>query len=73
VIGIHKFGPREENYGFSPDCIDLIRSMPDSILCLFGTPYSASLFSHRGPLLIGFENDPDAQEAILDILMKASR
>jgi beta-N-acetylhexosaminidase len=73
VIGIHKFGPREENYGFSPDCIDLIRSMPGSILCLFGTPFSASLFSHRGPLLMAFENDPDAQEAVLDILMKARR
>lgn len=71
VIGIHKFGPRDENYGFSPDCIDLIRSMSGSILCLFGTPYSASLFSHKGPLLIGFENDPDAQEAVLEILMKA--
>jgi len=70
AIAVHQFGPRERNYGFSPDCIDLIRSLPKSILCLFGTPYALSLFSHPGPLLIGFENDPDAQEAVLSILQR---
>jgi beta-N-acetylhexosaminidase len=73
LIGVHKFGPREENYGFSPDCLDLVRSMPGSVLCLFGTPDAASLFAHQGPLLMAFENDPDAQEAALEILRKARR
>jgi beta-N-acetylhexosaminidase len=68
VVAIHQFEPREQNYGFSPDCIDLIHSLPRGILCLFGTPYSIPVFSYTGPLLIGFENDPDAQEAVLDIL-----
>ena len=68
VIGVHKWGPRDQNYGFSSDCLALIRSMPNSTLCLFGTPYAMGLFSHPGPLLIGFENDSDAQTAVLDIL-----
>lgn len=73
AIGIHQFGPRERNYGFSLDCIDLIRSFPKSVLCFFGTPYALSLFSHSGPLLIGFENDSDVQEAVLDILQEKQK
>ena len=68
VIAIHHFMPQEENYGFSKDCIELVRSFPEGILCLFTTPYLAPMFSHPGPILIGFENDSDAQEAVCDIL-----
>lgn len=72
VVAIRQLGPRDQNYGCSSDFLAFIEELSNThqtVLCLFGTPYALSLFPHQKSILIGFENDPQAQFAVLGILM----
>jgi beta-glucosidase-like glycosyl hydrolase len=41
----------------------------EAIICLFATPYLLKEFRHPKTILVGFENDPDAQLAVLNVLL----
>jgi len=72
VCAIHQVGPRGQNYGYSPDLIALLRSLPRAILCHFATPYALDVLEFPGPLLVAFENAPDAQQAALERICRDS-
>lgn len=72
VIAIHEVDSRDKRYGFSSEFIRFIRDLPNSVLCFFCTPYAMDLFSDKRPILIAFENDAEAQFAVLDILLGRS-
>jgi beta-glucosidase-like glycosyl hydrolase len=65
VIGVH------QGSGFSDEALELIRSLSDkAILCHFATPYALRYFEGQGAILIGYENDPEAQRALFDVLTR---
>lgn len=71
VIAIHQLGQRDQNYGCSPDFLSFVEDLSNTrqtVLCLFGTLYALPLFPNQKSVLIGFENDPEAQLAVLEIL-----
>ncbi len=69
VIGMHEVDLKAQNFGLSYPLLDLIESLSSrAIFCHFATPYALKLFSNQKTLLVGYENDPDAQEAVYRVL-----
>lgn len=62
VISIHQKGSLTE------DVKDLIAKYKEkAIVCLFATPYLLNEIDAK-TILVGYENDPDAQKAVLNVL-----
>jgi beta-N-acetylhexosaminidase len=69
VIGL--FQKEDKGYGLSAESIRLINTLAKDrrvILCLFGSPYVARLFPFVQTILVAYETDVFAQEAMIDIL-----
>lgn len=71
IFGMNKFSA--QNYGISASTRELIAELQAAdkkiIFVLFGTPYSASLLDAHAPIIIAYEDDPDAQRAAADVLL----
>ncbi len=65
IIALHGVGLKTE---FSEEVMRLIES-DRSIVLLFGTPYALKKFKKRNSILIGYENDSDAQWAVYSVLI----
>lgn len=51
------------------EAVPLINALSDrSILCLFTSPYTLKHFKSQKSVLVGYENDPDAQVAVWNVL-----
>ncbi|MBS0626348.1 MAG: hypothetical protein JSS32_09890 [Verrucomicrobia bacterium] len=71
VVGIHNIQPRKERYNISPETEAMVKKLSektDVIVCLFGTPYALRYFEGQKAILIGYEDNPDAESAVLEIL-----
>lgn len=69
VIGLHQVNIKEENFGLSQELLHLIKRLAEkSILCLFATPYALKFFPSQKIVLVGYENDPDVQEAVYNVM-----
>jgi len=69
VIALHRIDQKTKDFGFSKECLELIEELsPKSILCVFGTPYSLRLFKKQKTILLGYENDQQAQCAVFNVL-----
>jgi len=73
IIAIGNVNPKAKNFGISEDVLLEIKHLkavyPHSVIALFGTPYALSLLSPDCAILVGYEEDPDAQEAVAEALM----
>jgi len=64
VIALH------QTEGLSEEWIGLIRSLSDrSIFCHFASPYALALLPNQKTILVGYENEPDAQHAVYRVLI----
>ena len=71
VIALHQADLKAKNFGLSDEALGLIKALASrSILCHFASPYT--ILSHPS-LLIAYENDPAAQEAVCQTLKKARK
>lgn len=62
VIAIHQKG------AFTEDVKDLLAKYKQkAVICLFATPYLLNEIDAQ-TVIIGYENDPDAQKAVLNVL-----
>lgn len=69
VLALHEANPKAPRFGLSERLFEQIRALSKkTIVCLFTTPYSLSLFEGTKTILVGYENDPDAQSALLEAL-----
>lgn len=69
VIALHRIDSKMKDFGLSKDCLELIEELsPKSVLCLFGTPYALKLFKNQKTVLLGYENDQQAQWAVFYVL-----
>ena len=73
IISMHALNKRDNiSYGLSNALIESIKSISptqNSILLLFGTPYSLKLLHTTAlTIIVGYENDSDAHDAVLNIL-----
>lgn len=70
VFGMCKFA--QQNFGVFKETqtvvSDLMAQGKKVLVVLFGSPYSVSLFPKNIPILVAYEDDPDAQKAIAEIL-----
>ncbi len=72
VPGIGVKDPKRTNYGIQDDQIQLIKSLQAShkvVLVIFGSPYSLSLFPDIDSIVLGYEDDPDAQIAAAKVVV----
>ncbi len=68
-LGMNKF--REQNYGLSFKALDCVKELFKThclIAVVFGTPYSLSLIPEADVVVMGYEDDPDAQMGCAKIL-----
>lgn len=64
VIAIH------QKEALNDEVLSLIESIGDrAIVCLFATPYALKSLKGARTVLVGYENDPDAQFAVLNVLL----
>ncbi len=71
VLSLRDLNPRAERYGLSLPLIDYLKDLSNHsqlLICLFGTPYALSLLPSNATILVAFEDDPMATEAVLQIL-----
>ncbi|MES2273450.1 MAG: glycoside hydrolase family 3 N-terminal domain-containing protein [Chlamydiota bacterium] len=69
LIALHQVDFKAPHFGLSEDLRELIHSLSSkSILCHFATPYALKEFKEQKTILVGYENDPDAQLAVLHVL-----
>lgn len=63
VIAVH------QKEALTDEVIEQIEAMGDrAILCFFASPYALKSFTKIKTILLAYENDPDAQRAVLQIL-----
>lgn len=63
VIGIH------QKEAVTDEVLQDIEALGDrAIVCLFATPYAAKSFKKVQTIVLGYENDPEAQRAVLRVL-----
>lgn len=69
---ISKLKNNNVKYGIQEDELQLIESLKPShkiILVIFGSPYSLSLFPNIETIIVGYEDDPDAQIAAAKVIV----
>ncbi|MDP5139898.1 MAG: serine hydrolase, partial [Spirosomaceae bacterium] len=75
VIGIHDTNSiRSRNYGMTPATVSLINSLSEStkvVVCMFGNPYGLRLFNSSEYLVCGYEDEPEAHQAVAQVLFGA--
>lgn len=74
VIGIYQITKyANQNYGLHKsalDFLDAIMKIPlKKYLCIFGSPYTLKFFNQGDVILMGYENDSDAQVGCCEILL----
>ncbi len=74
VVGIYEMNKYERlNYGLCPSTFDFLTSLNENnktvYLTLFGSPYSLKHFQDESVILMGYENDEDAQIGAAEILL----
>lgn len=71
VLGMNKYA--QQNFGVSAEVIRRVAELraqgKQVMVVLFGTPYSVALFPKDLPILVAYEDDPDAQQAVAEILL----
>ena len=63
----------QKNFGIAPGTVLFVEKLKQRgvkvILVLFGSPYSIKLFSDQRPIIVAYEDDPDAQLAAANVLL----
>ncbi|MCH9632791.1 MAG: Beta-hexosaminidase [Chlamydiae bacterium] len=69
VYEMNKYSRR--NFGITASTLDLLEQLQSKspYLCLFGSPYSLKNFENQNIILMGYENDIDAQIGCAEILL----
>lgn len=71
IFGMNKWA--HQNFGVSSGVqklvADLCSQRKQVLLVLFGSPYSVMLFPKTVPIVVAYEDDPDAQKAVAEILL----
>lgn len=71
IVSLDGIVPNKHNYAISDKDIELIHDISkryDTILIIFGTPYSLKFFKDLSCVIVGYEEDKDVQKACFDIL-----
>ncbi len=74
VIGIYQITKfANQNYGIHKSALNfldaLMKSPSKKYLCIFGSPYALQFFNQGDAILMGYENDYDAQVGCSEILL----
>lgn len=72
IVGIYEMNKfPKKNFGITNSTLSLLHSLSNKTiyLSLFGSPYSLKYFSNENVILIGYENDEDAQVGCGKILL----
>lgn len=71
LFDMNKFS--KQNWGISDQTIQfyqgLLSTRKNIILVLFGNPYSLKLFESSHPIIVAYEDDPDAQTAAAEAIL----
>ncbi|MBP6411231.1 MAG: serine hydrolase [Pseudarcicella sp.] len=72
IISVHNFSNKpNEKYGTSPELINFIKKISQKhpvILCLFGNPYVLKYFPNASTIISGYEDEPEAYQAVSKII-----
>jgi beta-glucosidase-like glycosyl hydrolase len=71
VVSLKGIKPNAEAYGLTPETLSTLHTLATQthlIICLYGTPYTLSLLPQNATLLVAFEDDPCAVQAVMNIL-----
>lgn len=66
IVGLHRVGPAQEGFGLDEQAERLLQE--SQLAILFCTPYALRILPESHPVLIAYENEADAQEAVWDAL-----
>jgi beta-N-acetylhexosaminidase len=72
IVSLFELNPREKKFGLNDETTQFIEDLSQRskvVLCLFGTPYALSFFPSPSAVLIGYEEEEDAQKAVWDVLL----
>ncbi len=72
IIGVYEMNKfSRKNFGITTSTLDLLNQIQNKspYLCLFGSPYSLKNFENQSVILMGYENDIDAQTGCAEILL----
>jgi beta-N-acetylhexosaminidase len=71
IFGMNKWA--DQNFGVSSGAQKLVTDLcakgKHVLLVLFGSPYSVMLFPKTVPIVVAYEDDPDAQKAVAETLL----
>lgn len=71
IFGMNKWA--HQNFGVSSGVQKLVTDLCSQgkqvLLVLFGSPYSVMLFPKTVPIVVAYEDDPDAQKAVAETLL----
>lgn len=72
IVGVHNYSRRPaNNFGLSVPAVQLLQELQketNPLICLFGNPYMAKNVCNARNILLAYEDDAIAQEAVLNIL-----
>ncbi len=69
VFALRELNLRSENFGIPLEVLQAIEACGDrAVVCLFGTPYALKLLTRCRSVLVGYENDPEAEKAVFRVL-----
>ena len=71
VVGVYEMNKfSRKNFGITASTLDFLNQIQSKspYLCLFGSPYSLKNFENQNVILMGYENDRDAQIGCAEIL-----
>jgi len=74
VVALHKVNGRaQDNYGIPAGTHQLLDSLVSlgkkTVICVFGNPYSLDTLPKTDAVILGYDNDPAAQEAAAQIIL----
>lgn len=72
VVGVYEMNKfSRKNFGITTSTLDLLNQIQaeSPYICLFGSPYSLKNFENQSVILMGYENDIDAQIGCAEVLL----
>ena len=72
IVGVYEMNKHmKKNFGITSSTLTLLNALKEKTLylCLFGSPYSLKNFEEQKTILMGYENDKDAQIGCAEILL----
>jgi beta-glucosidase-like glycosyl hydrolase len=73
IVGFFEISPSQKQaYNIDPGILQMLETLKQSgkkiIVCLFGSPYSLAAVQQFDSIIVGYEDDPDAHDAVAQIL-----